>query len=655
MLLRIMTGSIFGTLVLLTSPAGAQQLQCGENITDNIAAANQVNVYLFQGNPGDTISLVLHQTGGNSFTAHGDLYAPSSTSVPIVEDLNGENQIELTESGTYFLQVHADTFFYTGSYALEMNRLSPSAEVCDAQSLACGQNVAATITGRGEQQFFTFGAVSGDTISLVLNQTGGNSFTAHGDLYGPASPTVPLFEDLNGENQINLTQTGTYTLRVHASSFYYTGSFALEFDTLAPAAQQCDALPLSCGQNVATSITGRGEQQFYSLDLVDGDTISLVLNQTGGSSFTAHGDLYEPGSSTPVASNLNGENQLDITQAGTYTLRVRASSFYYTGSYSLEFNVLSPVAQQCDVLPLECGAGVATSITGRGEQQFYALDLVAGDTISLVLNQTGGNSFTVHGDMYGPSSATLPLLVELNGQNFLDITETGVYTLRVHAHTYYYTGSYSLEFNVIAPRAQQCEVSPALLCGDQTSASLTTRGEQHLYPIDGLAGDVLSLHLVQTGGNSFTAHGDLYEPNSTVPLIEDLNGLTEITLPQTGVYTLVVHADTYYYTGSYDVEVIWTLPFSQQCYEFTRGDVSLDGSVNLLDVILTLNYLFLNEPQECLEALDSNDDASLNLVDPIHTLNYLFSSGSEPGAPFPDCGIDDNPATSLGCSPSACP
>lgn len=89
--------------------------------------------------------------------------------------------------------------------------------------------------------------------------------------------------------------------------------------------------------------------------------------------------------------------------------------------------------------------------------------------------------------------------------------------------------------------------------------------------------------------------------------------------------------------------------------EFIRGDGNADGSVNLVDAIYSLNYLFLSGPSLCLSALDVDDNGGVSLADPVTLLGYLFLSGPNPAIPFPGCGAD--PTTdSLGCAAfPACP
>ena len=80
-----------------------------------------------------------------------------------------------------------------------------------------------------------------------------------------------------------------------------------------------------------------------------------------------------------------------------------------------------------------------------------------------------------------------------------------------------------------------------------------------------------------------------------------------------------------------------------------RGDANIDGHLDVSDSVETVLYLFDADPVACLLALDSNDDELVDLGDIIYSLNNLFSTGADPAAPFPFCGLD--PTTgSLPCA-----
>ena len=95
-----------------------------------------------------------------------------------------------------------------------------------------------------------------------------------------------------------------------------------------------------------------------------------------------------------------------------------------------------------------------------------------------------------------------------------------------------------------------------------------------------------------------------------------------------------------------------TLPIPRQ---FKRGDSNDDQTVNLADVIASLQMLFGSLPMTCHDAVDANDDGVTDLSDPIYVLTYLFGGGVAPPAPFPQCGVDSTPDTLICHITSPCP
>ncbi len=80
-----------------------------------------------------------------------------------------------------------------------------------------------------------------------------------------------------------------------------------------------------------------------------------------------------------------------------------------------------------------------------------------------------------------------------------------------------------------------------------------------------------------------------------------------------------------------------------------RGDVRPDGSVDIADVRVLLDYLFHQvELPPCEKAADVDDDGSLTIADPIALLLHFFAGVESLPAPFMDCGVDLT-ADELGC------
>ncbi|MFN0059511.1 MAG: hypothetical protein ACKVX7_13725 [Planctomycetota bacterium] len=91
---------------------------------------------------------------------------------------------------------------------------------------------------------------------------------------------------------------------------------------------------------------------------------------------------------------------------------------------------------------------------------------------------------------------------------------------------------------------------------------------------------------------------------------------------------------------------------------FIRGDVNLDGFINIADPVTLLEVLFVpgSGLLDCEKAADANDDGTRDIADVITHLNSLFVPLTPPlAAPYPDCGFDPTPDT-LSCEDFApCP
>lgn len=81
---------------------------------------------------------------------------------------------------------------------------------------------------------------------------------------------------------------------------------------------------------------------------------------------------------------------------------------------------------------------------------------------------------------------------------------------------------------------------------------------------------------------------------------------------------------------------------------FLRGDMNVDGELNLIDVITILQHLLQSVPAPgCEDSGDVDDSGSVNIADPIYLLNYLFGQLAPPPPPFPNAGLDPTPDAML--------
>lgn len=99
------------------------------------------------------------------------------------------------------------------------------------------------------------------------------------------------------------------------------------------------------------------------------------------------------------------------------------------------------------------------------------------------------------------------------------------------------------------------------------------------------------------------------------------------------------------------------LGFHYSVTRFRRGDVDLNGTVNLADPVASLSALFVpgTSAAACSDSADANDDGRHDISDALYVLSWLFVPGS-PEIPEPGlaCGVDRTP-DALSCTQGSCP
>ncbi len=112
-----------------------------------------------------------------------------------------------------------------------------------------------------------------------------------------------------------------------------------------------------------------------------------------------------------------------------------------------------------------------------------------------------------------------------------------------------------------------------------------------------------------------------------------LNLVNAMDNPVEYLYVGEPHTDDY--EGSVRIDEITFLVPSRD--DYTCGDASGDGIVNLLDILFMIHYLY-DTPRgpapDPIQAGDGNGDGSRNLLDILYLIAYLYNS---PGGPAPLC------------------
>ena len=76
-----------------------------------------------------------------------------------------------------------------------------------------------------------------------------------------------------------------------------------------------------------------------------------------------------------------------------------------------------------------------------------------------------------------------------------------------------------------------------------------------------------------------------------------------------------------------------TVQITVSCSDAKKGDLSGNGSVNLQDLVILVNYIFKSGPTPVKCVADVNSDDIINLADIIFLVNRLFRHGPAPSPP----------------------
>ena len=408
---RILT-TVFAVAVLssvlpaMAAAQGMETIGCGEVVSGELEQTTEQDWFQFQGSEGDVISLVVWETSGSNLDVVADLFGPGPSVDPVFEGLRGPNVIELPATGLYTARVHDDSFFYTGSYSMELEWLYPLSSRCSAVPLDCGRTQTGQIGATSQHDLFGFTGSAGDVVSLVVWETSGSNLDITADLYGPSIGPVPVATGLRGEANLVLPETGPYTLVVHDDSFYYGGSYSMELEWLYPLSSQCSTEPLLCGAVTERAIEHTSQQDLFVFEGVAGDVAVITLWEISGSNLDIEADLYGPSSDSLMTPDLRGENRVMLSETGTYTLRVHDDSFYYGGRYSLSFFFLGkpcPCSVDDGRIPGDCNQDCRIDLSdavclfnalflGQVSSGFACGNVVLDDGRALLLDWQGDGS-----------------------------------------------------------------------------------------------------------------------------------------------------------------------------------------------------------------------------------------------------------------------
>jgi hypothetical protein len=320
-----------------------------------------------------------------------------------------------------------------------------SADAGACSTITCGVPIAASIGMVGEVDCYQFSGTAGDVVSITESEPTQPQFNACWRLRQPDNSEVAT--ECNGQQNVTLPATGTYTIFVFDNSTGGTGdaigNYNLGYTVVSDTAVSC-AAAIGCGDTVAASISALAESDTYEFTVQAGEIASVTANDAAAGFVTGF-ELYGP-TGASLTKSTNGQRTVVLTEAGTYTIRVFENGDDATGAYNVSFAIVSPTASRC-ATAVACGDNPTPMISPRTNiDTFEITTSVAAERVRISTTGTGGDfspCWTVFGAAgVGPTPAGTPTPV--CGQADALFPNAGAQVIRVSDAGDDATGSYGL-------------------------------------------------------------------------------------------------------------------------------------------------------------------------------------------------------------------
>ena len=566
-------------LVSLGSTAwAATNLPFGQVTTGTVTAESSIALpskYSFSANTGDILNFTLIATSG-SLSPEIQLYNSSGTL--IASNYSGSpfgcsgtsvqlNQVQLPASsgGTYLIWITDCNGTNGGNFSIYPQRTNnPGGTIL---SLPFGSEETGAISAVAQSNTYTFSANANDEINFTLDTTSGSLVPAI-QLYNPNGTQLDAnnagspfgCSGTNVEmNTVQIPTTGTYTVLINDCNQVNSGNYEIYV-------QRTDApggivVPLQFDHVQTGSIAAETQSNTYTFTASANDVINFTVDTTSGSLVPAI-QLYNP-NGTLLSSNNSGSpfgcsgtnveiNTVTLPSTGAYTVLINDCNTTNSGSYSIftqrTNNPTNPVN-----LPF---GQTVTGLVGAVTQSVpYTFKANANDVIDFTLMTTTGSLIPAI-QLYNPDGSELssnnsgsPFGCSGGGleMNTVTLPSTGTYTVLILDCNTTNTGNYAL----YAQRTNNPTGGSAVLWGQVQTGTVGAVAQSTTYTFAGTANDVIDLTMTgTTTGGSLIPKIRLYNPdgsqlaanNSGSPFgcSGNSTGLTSVTLPNTGNYTVLL-------------------------------------------------------------------------------------------------------------------
>ena len=504
--------------------------------SDTIATGGEVDVYPVDANAG---SLILFDGQGNDSSQRVRLFNPDGTLVfSNLDNRNDAGPYQLTQTGSYQLEVYGQSGSSTGNYQFQLVELQAAPE------LTLNSRVDVALAAK-ETKVFQFSGSAGQQLWLDGLNTSNPNVTAK--LVNSSGHIVANLNDLrNNIGLLTLEADDDYYLLLQSNNAAPT---VASFNLLDAAAANSLPLDSDISGNFGTS---RRETQLYRFS---GSEDQRLYFDASGDRDNVY-QVYGPDGQRLFSSSLFGDFEITaLPNDGEYTLALIGTG---KANNNYEMRIVTPDPSE---IALTIGDTITGEITEAGEQTTYTFE--GSNNQRLFFDSLAGEA--VNATLYSPSGIQLWQHGTHVDRDPTPLNETGTYRLVIDG-SQDRMSSYSfrlLDLDNATPISLDSEIA------DDFGASLR---EAHLYRFNGSAGQPLFFDRTigdsgRFSGNNYYA---LYGPDGRRLLAQELRHDDETILPGDGEYTLAI-AGNAHPNPHYALELVtpdWLAPSS-----YTIGDI----------------------------------------------------------------------------------
>ncbi|MES2149042.1 MAG: DUF4214 domain-containing protein [Pseudomonadota bacterium] len=383
-----------------------------------------------------------------------------------------------------------------------MNEVEPNGSSATATAATLGMASIGRLSTGSDIDYYKVQLTGAGLLSLALDVPRDGTYnTFQLDLYGSAGNRLGTFDTGADKTfQVPVGSAGTYYVGVSATNYYFSyydanpytltmtlGALpATGFEAEANGSM-ATATPMALATPTSGIVIDSADQDFYKLVVPAAGVLALGVDVAGGSILDYFKfEVYNSGGSLQASytTGADASYHLALAEAGTYYLRVAASTFYgydyaSTNPYTVTASLAPGASSAYEIesnntistaTPLALAASIEGQVLNHSDVDFYKMQVTAAGMVSVALDAPTDQTYSYYKiSLYDASG--MPLGTMSAGGDQTLKTQVAV------AGTYYVSIGAGDQFDVSAqarnPYGLQVSQQPGLVPGYETESNNT--------------------------------------------------------------------------------------------------------------------------------------------------------------------------------------